>query len=669
MLKPNGRLQFTLEAKASNSKARAARFRTLHNEVLTPLFMPVGTRATVRHQCLDRLDALGSQILLANTYHLHLSPGPEVFKKNGGIHKFMNWGKSVLTDSGGFQIFSLPNSRQMTEEGASFKSYITGDTVLLSPEQSIQTQMAIGSDIMMVLDQCVPSTVDHQTAKAAMELSYRWAKRSMQARGESAQSLFGIIQGACYQDLRKISAELTTSLEFDGFAIGGLAVGETKSEREDFTEYTTQFMPENKPRYLMGVGTPIDLLEAVHRGVDMFDCIIPTALASQGVCYTSHGRIRISRGAYKFSTEPLDANCSCRVCRNFSRSYLHHLIKTKEPLGASLIGEHNVAFYHNLMSNMRSAILDDTFYEFYKNQKDVLASQDESNPVIQPKIKKEKNLQLGNYQITTSKNGGFRIQQKSSGEVMHSVIDPMTEAMQLYVNQSNLEQLAQQNNHSDLVVWDVGLGAAYNAMATIQSLENLGDFSRNVCLISFENDLDALRLAVNHSGRFSHLHHPAPSCLLKSGEWQSQQVPISWKLILGDFLENLHSASKPDIVFYDPFSSKADSALWTLSAFEKLLAACQGTKNSAIYTYSASTAVRTTLLAAGFWVAKGVGTGPKSETTVAFSAPQTTNKNLLGEEWLSRWERSHTQTPLGCEPSEKWRSLVTEHPQFRIQRF
>lgn len=628
--------------------------------------MPVGTRATVRHQNVRALEELGSQILLANTYHLHLSPGPEVFKKIGGIHKFMNWPKSVLTDSGGFQIFSLPNARNMTEEGASFRSYTNGEKILLSPERSIETQMAIGSDIMMVLDQCVPSTVDHATAKAAMELSYRWAQRSLAARGDSPQSMFGIIQGACYEDLRKISAELTTSIDFDGFAIGGLAVGETKNEREDFTEYTTQFMPADRPRYLMGVGTPIDLLEAVHRGVDMFDCIIPSALASQGVAYTSLGRLRLSRGAYKFAEEALDPECECYVCKNYSRAYLHHLTKSKEPLGSSLIGEHNIAFYHQLMRGMRGAILNDTFLSFYKTWREKLTAQDEANPVTPPKPSREKRVSFGDYEIHTTPQGEARIKQKSSGEVMHSVNDPMTEAQSLYVLQSQLIEKARGDEKDPLVIWDVGLGAAYNAMATVKSLETAEGHTRPVKLISFENDLNSLRLALANAGRFAHLHHPGPTHLLEHRAWNSEEAPLEWTLLEGDFLETMSQAPAPDIIFYDPFSAKADSPLWTLSAFEKLFAHCQS-KPVELFTYSASTAVRTTFLAAGFWVAKGVGTGPKTETTIALrleSPDEPKARELLGPDWLDRWSRSHTQTPLGCEPSERWAAAIKAHRQF-----
>src|SRR5882724_704958 len=290
------RLDFQLEATAAGSRARAARFRTQHNEVLTPTFMPVGTHASVRTQRRDDLLGCGVQVLLANTYHLLLRPGVELFEQFGGIHRFMNWPRSVLTDSGGFQIYSLPGSRSMQEDGAIFKSYVDGSTICLSPERSIATQKAIGADIMMVLDQCVPSTVEKDVARAAMELTHRWAERSLIARGDSLQALFGIVQGACYADLRVASARTVAQLPFDGFAIGGLAVGEKVGEREACTEVVTELLPRDRPRYLMGVGTPLDLLEAVHRGVDMFDCILPTSLAQQGLAFTSLGRRDLRRG-------------------------------------------------------------------------------------------------------------------------------------------------------------------------------------------------------------------------------------------------------------------------------------------------------------------------------------------------------------------------------------
>src|SRR4051812_10458546 len=260
------RLPFRLEAEAPGSRARAGTFQTLHGQVRTPLFMPVGTQATVKAQLPEFLEAAGSQILLANTYHLLLRPGPEVFRRMGGIHGLTSWKRSVLTDSGGFQIFSLPHSRSLSEEGAVFQSYLDGRTILLSPEVSIETQKAIGSDIMMVLDQCIPSTADDATARAALELTQRWAVRSLAARGDSPQAMFAIVQGALFPELRRQSASGLCELPFDGYAIGGLAVGEGKERRDEMCEFTAPLLPADKPRYLMGVGTPLDILEAVHRG-------------------------------------------------------------------------------------------------------------------------------------------------------------------------------------------------------------------------------------------------------------------------------------------------------------------------------------------------------------------------------------------------------------------
>lgn len=365
--------------------ARSGRFTTLHGEVETPIFMPVGTQATVKGLTVESLKAVGSNVLLANTYHLMLRPGVEVFEKFSGIHKFMNWDRPVLTDSGGFQIFSLSNERKITEDGATFKSYIDGRKFLLSPEESIRVQKAIGSDIMMVLDECVPSTVEHKRAKQAMLLTHRWARRSLAARGDSPQSMFAIVQGACFEDLRRESAADLTQLPFDGFAIGGLAVGESKSQREDFCELTASLLPADRPRYLMGVGTPLDILEAVHRGVDMFDCIIPSNLARRGTAFTSKGKVHIYRGTYKLSEAPLDADCSCGTCRVYSRAYLHHLNKCDEFLGWKLISKHNLFFYHQMMNEIRAAITDGTFSEYLREKRDLWSRGDEDHPMNHPR--------------------------------------------------------------------------------------------------------------------------------------------------------------------------------------------------------------------------------------------------------------------------------------------
>jgi queuine tRNA-ribosyltransferase len=363
------RLSFKIDRQDQATSARAGRFTALHGEMLTPIFMPVGTQATVKGLTVESLQSIGSRMLLANTYHLMLRPGPEVFTKLGGIHRFMNWQGPVLTDSGGFQIFSLPHSRSMTEEGARFQSYVDGKMCLLSPETSIAVQKAIGSDVMMVLDQCIPSTSSHAQAQAAMHLTHRWAKRSYAARGDSPQALFGIIQGACFEDLRKQSVSTLTETPFDGFAIGGLAVGETKTQREDFTELTAALLPPELPRYLMGVGTPLDILEAVRRGVDMFDCIIPSALAKRGTAFVADGKVQLRRSAYKLSEAPLDPGCGCNTCTNYSRAYLHHLTKADEYLGWKLITKHNLTFYHRMMQEMRSSILEGTFSSYYAEKR------------------------------------------------------------------------------------------------------------------------------------------------------------------------------------------------------------------------------------------------------------------------------------------------------------
>lgn len=377
------RLNFMVEAEASQTQmdgpptqARACRFTTLHGDIQTPIFMPVGTQATVKGLMVDRLEQVGSRMLLANTYHLMLRPGREVFERFGGIHRFMNWQGPVLTDSGGFQIFSLPHSRRMTEDGAEFQSYVDGRTHLLSPETSIAMQKAIGSDVMMVLDQCIPSTASWRDAERAMELTHRWARRSLQARGDSPASMFGIVQGACYEDLRQRSVEDLATLPFDGYAIGGLAVGESKSEREDFTEITTRILPRDLPRYLMGVGTPSDLLEAIHRGVDMFDCIIPSSLARHGTAFTSVSRMQLRRGKYKFAEDVLDPACDCQTCTHYSRAYLHHLLKSDETLGWKLLSMHNLRFYHRLMARIRASIFDGTFAQLYRVERENLARTD-----------------------------------------------------------------------------------------------------------------------------------------------------------------------------------------------------------------------------------------------------------------------------------------------------
>ncbi|TGM59889.1 tRNA guanosine(34) transglycosylase Tgt [Leptospira adleri] len=674
------RLNFILEAEAPHTNARAATFTTLHGPVQTPIFMPVGTQATVRAQTVDSLKAMGSRVLLANTYHLLLRPGAEVFRKIGGIHKFMNWDSPVLTDSGGFQIFSLPNSRKMTEEGALFRSYVDGQMILLSPERSVDMQKAIGSDIMMVLDQCIPSTADYAKAKDAMEITHRWAKRSLDARGDSLQSMFGIVQGACFPDLRKESAKVLTQMHFDGFAIGGLAVGETKEERNDFCEISASLLPKNLPRYLMGVGTPVDLLEAVHRGVDMFDCTIPTELAQHGVAYTSAGKLQIHRTIYKFEDSKLDENCECPCCQNYSRSYLHHLIKTSEILGWHLIAMHNLNFYHRLMAEMRARIFEGNFASYYDHKKEELTRSDNVDPSLHKRRtpRAQRKRILGDYEIRENKEGKYwSVRQRSSGEVMHSVNDPSEEAKSLYVIQSGLsEKLSDRLRDSKeskaanpFVIWDVGLGAATNSMAAIRCYEEV-DSPIPMNMISFECDLDPFRLAMRNIGCFPHLFHKAPRSILEKGNWTSVSGGLQWDLVEGDFEKTFSTQKIPDLVYYDPFSFKTDSKLWQPDFLKKLFLFLQGDpKNTMLITYSASTAVRSSLIFAGFWVGKGAGTGPKSETTVAYTKPPESKEEfsrLLGGEWLGRRQRSHARFRTDWNENENkiWEETILSHPQF-----
>ena len=640
--------------------------------------MPVGTQATVKGQTVESLKNTGARVLLVNTYHLLLRPGPEVLKKFGGIHRFMNWDGPVLTDSGGFQIFSLPHSREMNEEGAHFQSYVDGKSYLLSPESSIEMQKAIGSDIMMALDQCIPATAPYAQAEAAMELTHRWAERSLRARGESPQALFGIVQGACHPDLRTKSAGFLRKLPFDGLAIGGLAVGETHLERYKFTGLVTEQLPRNLPRYLMGVGTPIDILESVHRGVDMFDCIIPSQLAQRGVAFTSHGKLQLRRSVYKFFEEPLDARCDCQTCKQYSRAYLHHLVKSDEILGWHLLGIHNLAFYHRLMREMREHILRDDFLSYYEKKRLELVRADEEHPSRSPKkAKTSRPTRLGDYEIHTSAQGFSSVRQVSSGEVMHSVNAPSHEADKLYVKQSFLSSrlLKHEAQAEELVIWDVGLGAASNAMAAIRCFErtyaeNNANGLRPLRLVSFEWDLDPLTLATKNPGRFPHLRHSAPHRILESGRWEHASNLFQWELLRGDFSGFIESARIPDLIFYDPFSSKANPALWTREIFARILKRCLP-KSAELYTYSASTAVRVSLLTAGFFVAEGVGTGPKSATTIAFTRAAGARTHplfprLLGQEWLARWRRSGAKFPttLSTEDRPPFEKLIETHGQF-----
>jgi queuine tRNA-ribosyltransferase len=549
---PPSRLDFQLQACASGSRARAATFRTLHGVIQTPLFMPVGTQATVKAQTPESLAASGSQILLANTYHLLLRPGPEVFEKMGGIHRFMKWPGSVLTDSGGYQIFSLPHSRSMTEKGAVFQSYVDNRRILLSPELSIQTQRSIGSDIMMVLDQCIPSTADEKTARKALQVTQRWAARSLAAREDSPQSLFAIVQGALYPHLRKESAAGLVPMPFDGFAIGGLAVGEEKHQREDVCELTAAMLPEDRPRYLMGVGMPIDLLEAVHRGMDMFDCIIPTQVAKRGTAFTSRGIVELRRSVYKFADAPLDAACTCPVCATHSRAYLHHLTKTQETLGWTLIGQHNIHFYHQLMREIRASILEDRFLPLYHEKRAILAEEDLDHPVKPPKRGQSATIsEIGRYELH-----GSSIRVLDSGEIIPTAIQDEL---------PQLTKLIQEKTEEPLIVWDVGLGAGAAAISAILAYEAAAQKQavRPMHILSIASDLDALKLALSHKKIFPWLRHGAADTLLHRGEWKSRFCNgLSWFLAKDEVSPKPHLILRTEVPgMADDFSSHACPAI------------------------------------------------------------------------------------------------------------
>ncbi|PIR20783.1 MAG: tRNA guanosine(34) transglycosylase Tgt [Deltaproteobacteria bacterium CG11_big_fil_rev_8_21_14_0_20_47_16] len=358
---------FELLKTAPTGRARRGRLHTAHGVVQTPIFMPVGTLGTVKAMTPHEMKDLGAQIILGNTYHLFLKPGHKLVEKMGGLHQFMSWNGPILTDSGGFQIFSLKDQRKMTEEGAIFRSPIDGgEKHLLSPELAIEIQESLGSDIMMVLDECLPYPAGRDTAKTSMELSLRWAKRSLAARTRADRLMFGIVQGGMYKDLRSEYIErlvpLThTGRTFEGIAIGGLSVGEPPELMWEMTEHCTAHMPTDKPRYLMGVGTPEDLMECIDRGIDMFDCVLPTRNARTNKLFTSTGDLNIMNACFTEDAGPLDENCSCYTCQNFSRAYLRHLALSKEILGARLNTIHNLHFYLHLLDRARLAIEEDRF--------------------------------------------------------------------------------------------------------------------------------------------------------------------------------------------------------------------------------------------------------------------------------------------------------------------
>ncbi len=355
-------MEFTLYK--TSGAARRGQITLAHGTVQTPAFMPVGTYGTVKAMSPQELHEIDAHIVLGNTFHLWLRPGLEVIAAHGGLHRFMGWDSPILTDSGGFQVFSLGALRKITEEGVKFQSPVNGDKLFLTPEESMRIQRVLNSDIVMIFDECTPHPATLREAADSMRLSLRWAQRSKDAHGDNPNALFGIVQGGMYEELRDESLCGLTGIGFDGYAIGGLSVGEPKADMLRILSHTAPQLPREKPRYLMGVGTPEDIVAAVARGIDMFDCVMPTRNARNGWLFTQHGDIKIRNAVHKTDTKPLDKDCACYTCKNFSRGYLHHLQRVNEILGARLNTIHNLHYYQQLMSEIRSAIEADAFAEF-----------------------------------------------------------------------------------------------------------------------------------------------------------------------------------------------------------------------------------------------------------------------------------------------------------------
>ena len=360
-------LTYELIKKDKYTNARVGVIHTEHGDIPTPIFMPVGTLGTVKTMTMEELKEMDAKIILGNTYHLYLKPGMEIMRQAGGLHKFMNRDRPILTDSGGFQVFSLSDMRKINENGVEFRSHIDGSKHFFTPEKSIEIQNDIHSDIMMSFDECVDARADYDYVKQSMERTIRWAKRGLDYHKEHShkdQSLFGIVQGGLFKDLREKSVIETTAMDFDGFSIGGLSVGETKEEMIDILNFTTPLLPENKPRYNMGVGTPDYLFESYQAGIDMADCVLPTRMARHGTALTSEGRLVVKNASFKDDFTPLDHECDCYTCKNYSRAYLRHLVNVNEILGARLLSYHNLYFLLKLCENIRQAIMEDRFLEY-----------------------------------------------------------------------------------------------------------------------------------------------------------------------------------------------------------------------------------------------------------------------------------------------------------------
>jgi queuine tRNA-ribosyltransferase len=675
------------------SAARRGAVVTPHGRVETPAFMPVGTRATVTGLTPEDLHALGAEVILGNTYHLLLRPGPEAMRRFGGLHRFMGWDRPILTDSGGFQIFSLPSDRTITEEGARFKSYIDCRYHHLSPETSVAMQEALGSDVMMVLDICLPSSAEPAELRAAMDRTHRWALRSLAARTSREQALFAIVQGGLSPAMRAESAQFLSQHPFDGFAIGGLAVGDTRQERFDVVGVAAGLLPPERPRYLMGVGTPPDILEAVGHGVDMFDCVIPTTLAWQGTAFTSTGRVRLTRMEHRLSDAPLDAACGCPTCHRHPRGYLHHLVKCKEPLGPRLLSIHNLHHYLELMRAIRAAIEAGRYAAFARETMAAIdrhehdASGRSPGRKVYPAAREvapgaapgagaggqgEAAAPPPRFTIVATSSGAPSVRDAEAGEVMHPVIGAAVESERLYVAQSRLAARLG-GDGPPLVLFDVGLGAAGNALAALRAARSVRAAAvqaaagaappRPLAVVSFERELGALDLACTEEGAarlgWSAEDLAAARAILAAG--RHEEPGLTWRLALGDATASLATLPEAaDLVFWDPFSPKANPELWTVAAFAALRARCA--PGCTLFTYSTATATRSALLLAGFHVGVGDPSGPKEETTAA-ALPPAAPERPLDARWLARLARSSAAWPADAPPEAL--DLVRAHPQFR----
>lgn len=359
-------ITYELIKQCPHTGARAGRIHTPHGSFDTPIFMPVGTQASVKTLAPEELKEMGAGIILSNNYHLFLRPGSKLVKEAGGLHKFMNWDRAILTDSGGFQVFSLGDLRKISEEGVTFRSHIDGSKKFLSPEIATQSQMDLGADIIMAFDECVPYPADFKYTRESMELTLRWAQRCKNTMTNPNQGLFGIVQGGMYKDLRIECANRLVDMDFPGYAVGGLSVGEPKELMYEMLNITLEYLPQNKARYLMGVGTPDCLVEGVMRGIDMFDCVYPTRVARNGTAMTWNGRLVIKNAQYEHDFHPIDEHCNCYTCRNYSRAYIRHLVRVNEIFGLRLLTIHNLHFLIDFMRQMRQSIMEDRFPEFYR---------------------------------------------------------------------------------------------------------------------------------------------------------------------------------------------------------------------------------------------------------------------------------------------------------------